>query len=438
MSPKATKKKVYVGLTLDVFHPGIFNVLKVAASLGSVTVGLLTDRAVQGHKTPPAFSWEQREQMVRSLNGVDTVVPQHEWSYAPNILRLKPDYFIHGNDWTNTAESEVRNQVISALNSYGGILHEIEFTRGVSLEALEVQRRMNLLVPELRTAILRRSLDEIGFVRVIEAHSPLAALAVEKALYSAEGTRRTFHAIWSSSLADSAFLGLPDNEVVDFSRRLKAIEPVLRVSALPLIFDGDTGGLPEHFGHRVRELEHLGVAAVIIEDKRGQKRNSLIADHSEHELEDKTEFAEKIRYGVTSRSNPDFMIIARLESLIAGGSLSDCLERADIFIGAGADGIMIHSKQENATEVITFANEFRKRYADVPLVAVPTTYSSTSESVLRDAGFNVVIYANHMIRASYAAMSHVAEVILQNERSFEAENQIAPVNLLIALGNMLR
>lgn len=429
------RKTVYVGLTLDTFHPGVFGILQAAASLGSVTVGLLTDRAVHGHKIPPAFSWEQREKMARAINGVANVVPQDEWSYAPNILKLQPDYFVHGNDWLHGPDYEIRDQVIKALSTYGGTLFEVDYTRGVSHETIEMQRRMNLSVPAIRVGVLKRSLKEFGFVRVIEAHSPLTAIVAEKAVSSNDGARRAFHALWSSSLADSALLGLPDNEVVDFSTRLRAVEQMLRASSLPFIFDGDTGGLIEHFVHRVRELERIGVAAIIIEDKRGLKRNSLIADHSQHQLEDPVAFSEKIRAGMHARLNSDFMIIARLESLVAGGSVSDCLSRAERYLDAGADGIMIHSKHKNASEVLSFARQFRQMYSDVPLVAVPTTYGQVKETALREAGFNVVIYANHMIRASYAAMIQVAHTILEHERASEADSYMVSIDQLMSVGN---
>jgi len=430
-----TKTRVYVGLTLDAFHPGIFNILETAASLGSVTVGLLTDRAIHGHKVPPAFSWEQREKMLRGIRGVEKVIPQDEWSYAPNILKLKPDYFVHGNDWLSSHEFEIREQVVNALNSYGGKLYEVDYTRGVSPESLKSQRQMNLSVPEIRTGLLQRSLREFGFVRVLEVHSPLTAMVVEQSVYSTGGVRRAFHAMWSSSLADSAVLGLPDNEVVDFSTRLRVIEQILRASSLPLIFDGDTGGLSEHFVHRVRELERKGVGAVIIEDKRGLKRNSLIADHSEHQLEDPIRFAEKIRAGMMARSNSEFMVIARLESLVAGGTVSECLNRAEIYLDAGASGIMVHSKHQDASEVMSFARQFKNKYPDVPLFAVPTTYGETKESTLRNAGFNVVIYANHMIRASYAAMIRVAQSILEYERATEADGLMVSIEQLMSVGN---
>lgn len=429
-------KRVYVGLTLDAFHPGIFNILNVAANLGSVTVGLLTDRAIHGHKNPPAFSWEQRENMLRGIKGVENVIPQDEWSYAPNILKLRPDYFVHGNDWLSSHEFEIREQVVAALSSYGGELYEVEYTRGVSPESLKSQRRLSLSVPEIRTGLLQRSLREIGFVRVLEVHSPLTAMVAEQSVYSTDGVRRAFHAMWSSSLADSAILRLPDNEVVDFSTRLRVIEQVLRASSLPLIFDGDTGGLSEHFVHRVRELERKGVGAVIIEDKRGLKQNSLIADHSEHQLEDPIRFAEKIRAGTMARSNSEFMVIARLESLVVGGTVSECLNRAEVYLDAGASGIMIHSKHHDASEVLSFAHQFRYEYPEVPLFAVPTTYGETKETILRNAGFNVIIYANHMIRASYAAMIRVAQSILEFERATEADSLMVSIEQLLSVGDV--
>jgi phosphoenolpyruvate phosphomutase len=374
--------------------------------------------------------------MVLGIAGVQNVVPQDDWSYKANILKYRPQYFIHGNDWLNNSDSTIRSEVIHALESYGGTLVEIEYTKGVSASALTMQAREHASIPEIRISLLRRMLNTPRISRIMEVHSPISAMVVESARISSNSEIRTFDGFWSSSLADSAVLGLPDNELVSFNTRLENLRQILNVSSLPLLFDGDTGGQIEHFTYNILQLVKVGIGGVIIEDKKGLKQNSLIHEDSLHELEDPEKFAEKIACGKMAVPDKNFSLIARLESLISGKELSEAIERATLYVAAGADGIMIHSKQSSPNQILDFAERFRHLHPQIPLVAVPTTYNSVYESNLERAGFNLVIYANHMLRSSIYSMKTTSQEILKNMRSFESEPTILPISEILKVNEI--
>ena len=427
---------VYIGLTADILHPGIFNLIENAKPYGPITVGLLTDAAIKGHKNLPSFTWEQRKLMLLGITGVHNVLPQDDWSYKTNILKLRPKYFFHGDDWLNNSDSTIRSEVIQALESYGGKLIEVEYTKGVSASALTMQAKEHASIPEIRISLLQRMLNTPRISRIMEVHSPISAMVVESARISSNSEIRTFDGFWSSSLADSAVLGLPDNELVSFNTRLENLRQILNVSSLPLLFDGDTGGQIEHFTYNISQLLKVGVGGVIIEDKKGLKRNSLIHEESLHELEDPEKFAEKIASGKLAVSDKKFSLIARLESLISGRDINEAIERATLYVSAGADGIMIHSKQSSPNQILDFAERFRHLHPQTPLVAVPTTYNSIYESDLEEAGFNLVIYANHMLRSSIYSMKSTAQEILKNKRSYESEAMILPISEILKVNEI--
>jgi phosphoenolpyruvate phosphomutase len=322
------------------------------------------------------------------------------------------------------------------LESYGGTLVEIEYTKGVSASALTMQAREHASIPEIRISLLRRMLNTPRISRIMEVHSPISAMVVESARISSNSEIRTFDGFWSSSLADSAVLGLPDNELVSFNTRLENLRQILNVSSLPLLFDGDTGGQIEHFTYNILQLVKVGIGGVIIEDKKGLKQNSLIHEDSLHELEDPEKFAEKIACGKMAVPDKNFSLIARLESLISGKELSEAIERATLYVAAGADGIMIHSKQSSPNQILDFAERFRHLHPQIPLVAVPTTYNSVYESNLERAGFNLVIYANHMLRSSIYSMKTTSQEILKNMRSFESEPTILPISEILKVNEI--
>lgn len=418
-------KTVYVGMAADYLHAGHVNIIKEAANYGEIIVGLLTDEAIASYKRVPVSTYEQRRKVVESLKGVSKVVPQHTLDYVENLQALKPDYVVHGDDWKTSPQRYTRQRVIEALKDWGGELIEPAYTRGISSTLLIEDQKKVGVTPEHRRKMLKRLIDLKSIVRVIEAHSGLSALVAENAKF--EG--REFDALWESSLTDSASKGKPDIELVDFTSRTQTINEILEVTTKPLIVDGDTGGLAEHFVYMVKTLERLGVSAVIIEDKTFPKLNSLIED-AVHIQETVERFCNKIKAGRRSRVTGDFMIIARIESLIAGKTIEDALERAEAYIEAGADGIMIHSKDESADKILAFCREYRDIKNRVPLVTVPTTYNSIREEELIEAGVSIVIYANHLLRSSNKAMIETAEVILSKGRALEAELKCHPVKEL--------
>ncbi len=424
---------VYVSMTLDVLHHGHANLLQEARRHGDIIVGLLTDSAVAERKRIPYLSYGQREAVARSLAGVTMVIPQNEWDDSVNIATLRPDVVVHGDDWCLGRDQEIRDKVIRALDEYGGRLIEISYTPGVSSGALAASQLSVGTTPEIRRGLLRRLLTAKQMVRLIETHSPMSALIAERSSFDRNGIVEEFDGFWSSSLTDSTHLGKPDIEVVSISERLQMINSIFEVTTKPLVIDGDTGGHPEHFALAVRSMERLGVSATIIEDKTGLKRNSLFGTSVQQTQEDVAAFSEKIAAGVAHRQSRDFMIFARIESLILERGMSDALERATAYAEAGADGLMIHSKSSNPSEVFEFATAFRRRDGNTPLVCVPTTYSGTTEAEIRDAGFNVVIYANHLLRAAYPAMKATALSILENQRALEAEKTIMSIDEILTI-----
>jgi len=427
-----SKKSVYVGMSADLVHPGHINLIKNAATLGQVTVGLLTDKAIASYKRLPFMAYEQRKTVIESLRDVTAVVPQHTLDYSDNLIALKPDFVVHGDDWKTGVQSQTRQKVIDTLAGWGGELVEFPYTEGISSTQLNSELKTIGTTPARRLSRLRRLIDSYPIVRFLEAHNGISGLLAEHLVTQEGSVQREFHGTWLSSLTDSTSRGKPDIEAVDVSSRLQTVNEVFEVTTKPMIFDGDSGGLPEHLVFTVKSLERLGVSAVIIEDKEGLKRNSLLAVQSQQQS-DPNDFAEKIRIARGARVTEDFMVIARIESLILGAGVDDALRRAQIYVDAGADGIMIHSKSSSPDEVLSFCDRFKTFGADVPLVAVPTTYNSIREEELVEAGVNVVIYANHMLRAAYPSMRSVALSILENRRSLEADNMLSTIPEILSL-----
>ncbi|MDR0375706.1 MAG: phosphoenolpyruvate mutase [Treponema sp.] len=427
------RKIVYLGMRGDIIHPGIINIIREGEKHGDVLVGLLTDAAIAAHKRLPFLSYEQRRQIIERIKGVARVVPQKEWSYVPNLREYKPDAIIHGDDWKSGPEQKMREEVFAVMKELGGEVIEVPYTRGVDSSSLNEAMRSIGTTPDIRLKALRRLLDAKPFLRIMEAHSGLSALIVERLEIAKEDGMRGFDGMWSSSLTDSTSKGKPDIEAVDLTTRLQGLTDILECTTKPIIFDGDTGGKREHFVFTVRTLERNGVSAVIIEDKIGLKKNSLFGTEVTQELCPIPEFCEKINAGKHAQVTNDFMIIARLESLIAGFPVSDAMERARAYVAAGADGVMIHSKETSGEDIRAFCGQFRREYEHVPLVLVPTTYNRYTEQELAGWGANIVIYANHMLRASYPAMMQVAETILTNGRSLEADRLCMPIKQILEL-----
>ena len=428
---------VYVGMSADLIHPGHINILERAAELGEVTVGLLTDGAIASYKRLPHMTYEQRKTVVESLKAVSHVVPQETLDYVPNLRELQPDYVVHGDDWRTGVQRDTRQRVIDALHEWGGELVEVPYTQGISSTQLNESVKQIGTTPSVRLSRLRRLLDNKPLVRLLEAHNGLTGLIVETAQAERDGLSVEFDGMWSSSLTDSTSRGKPDIEAVDISSRLQNVNDIFEVTTKPLVFDGDTGGKPEHFVFTVRSLERLGVSAVIIEDKEGLKRNSLFGTDVEQTQSSIEDFSARIAIGKQAQITEDFMVIARLESLILEKGMDDAVTRAKAYIDAGADALMIHSRRKEPDEIFEFCARAESFPNQVPIVAVPSSYNQVSEAQLAEQGVNVVIYANHLLRAAYPSMRKVAETILHNGRSLEADPLMAPISeaLKIIPGN---
>ncbi len=426
-------KTVYIGMSADLIHPGHTNIIRKAAELGEVTVGVLTDQAIASYKRLPFLAYEQRKDVVDNIKGVAKTIPQNTLDYRDNLRKLKPDFVVHGDDWQTGVQSKTRQQVIDTLAEWGGELVEVCYTPGISSTQLNESLKEVGTTPNIRLKRLRRLIDAKPVVRVLEAHTPLCGLIIEHATVDVDGVQREFDAMWSSSLTDSTVKGKPDIEALDLTSRLQNINDSFAVTTKPLIYDADTGGISEHFSFTVKSLERVGVSAVIIEDKVGLKKNSLFGTEVSQQQAGIEEFCHKIKVGKQAQVTDDFMVIARIESLILEQGMDDAVSRAKAYIEAGADGIMIHSRQKEPTEILEFCDIFRELKKPVPLVAVPTSYNSITDSELAKAGVRVVIHANHLLRASYPAMSAVAHAILRNDRSLECDSQCMSIKEILEL-----
>tara|TARA_Y100001958_G_C21210563_1_gene536309 strand:- start:315 stop:1631 length:1317 start_codon:yes stop_codon:yes gene_type:complete len=427
---------VYLGVSADIFHHGHINIIKKSLKYGNLIIGLLTDKAISEKKRVPMLNWEQRYKILTNIKGVYKVVKQNEWDYSKNLLKYKPQIFVHGDDWKhkNSYDYKSRGKVVKILKKINCKLIEIPHTKNVSSSIIYDKIKSSNINPLSRSNRLKRILKTKNFCRVIETHSPLSALIAENTVYREKnGKLSEFDGFWSSSLTDSTLKGKPDIEVLELNQRINNISEILDVTSKPLIMDADTGGKIEHFQINIKSIERMGVSAVIIEDKKGLKKNSLLGTKIKQEQENIKTFSNKIRIGKKSCSTDNLMLIARIESLILNKGLTDALKRADAYVNAGADGIMIHSKDNSPKEVIKFSNKFKKKHPNIPLVAVPTSYNKIKEKNLINSGVNIIIYANHLLRASYPAMVNTAYEILKNKRSFEAEKKLLSINKILKL-----
>ncbi len=427
-------KKVYLGMIADIMHPGLINIINEGAKYGDVIIGLYTDKAIATHKRLPYLTYEQRETVVRSIHGVSEVVPQDDWSYVPNLLRYKPDYIIHGDDWLEGPDKYIRDEVFKVMEDLGGKVIEIPYTKGITSSGLADELESLGTTPQARLKSLRRLITAKPIVRIMESHCGLTGLIIEHTKVEVGNEVREFDGMWASSLTDSTSKGKPDIEAVDLTTRLHDLNDSLEVTTKPVIYDGDTGGKTEHFVFTVRTLERLGVSAVIIEEKVGLKQNSLFGTDAGQTQDSIEGFCSKIQAGKEAQVTRDFMIIARCESLIAGKHVEDALERCHAYVTAGADGIMIHSKNKDGQDIKEFCQRFREVDNHTPIVAVPTTYGQFTEAELAEWGINIVIYANHMLRSAYPAMVKCAERILETTRCQDAsEEYCMPIKQILNL-----
>lgn len=425
-------KLVYVGLSADILHEGHINIIRTAKKFGDVVVGLLTDEAIASYKNIPQLSYKQREVVLKNIKFIKKVIPQKTLDYTYNLNLIRPDFVVHGDDWKNGVQKPIRLKVIKTLKKWGGKLIEPKYTKNISSTIIK-KKISETNYPESRVSRLKRLINSKDIVRIIESHNSLTGLIIEKLKVSNKGKSLEFDGMWSSSLTDSATKGLPDNSSLSFSARITSLQDIMDVTTKPLVFDADNGGQIEHLPFLVRSLERSGASAIIMEDKIGRKKNSLFKDQKNTKQDKPELFAKKIIKICNSRQFRDFMVIARIESFIVGKGLKDALKRAKVYSKAGADAILIHSKEKTTAEIFSFAKEFKKSKNFIPLVCVPSTYSKVYEQDLINNGFKMVIYANQLLRAAYPAMQDTAKTILKNSRAFEADKKIIPIKEIINL-----
>ncbi len=416
-------------MSADILHPGHINILKVASSYGEVTVGLLTDQAIASYKKIPLMSYEERYEIIEGIKYISKIVKQDTLDYTDNLMKLKPDYVVHGDDWTTGIQKNVRQKVIDILKSWDGELVEVPYTEGISSSSIKEKLGKKITTEERRKSF-RNSLNIKDTLTFLDIHNALSAIVIENTKVEKNGLSYEFDGMWASSLTDSTAKGKPDIEAVDTTSRLNTLNEIMEVSSKPIIYDGDTGGKPEHFVYTVQNLERLGVSAVVIEDKKGLKKNSLFGTAVPQEQDSIENFSEKIIVGNKSKKTDDFLIIARIESLILDKGLSDALLRAEKYTEAGAGGILIHSKDKSEKDIFEFVKTY-KSYSNLPVVVVPTTYNHVNLSEFKELGVDVVIYANHLLRSAYPAMLKTAKLILDNGRTSEIENELMSVKEII-------
>tara|TARA_B100001093_G_scaffold363532_1_gene348280 strand:+ start:441 stop:1745 length:1305 start_codon:yes stop_codon:yes gene_type:complete len=427
------KKIVYVGLSVDIIHEGHINILKIASRYGDVIVGLLTDEAIASYKNIPYLNYNRRKIIVQNIKYVKKVIPQKTLSYVPNLKLLKPDFVVHGDDWKKGVQKQTRSDVIKTLKMWSGKLIEPRYTKNISSTLIKNRILEIGISPQNRVSRLKRLISSKKIVRVLESHNSLTGLIIENLKIEKNNKNIEFDGMWSSSLTDSATKGLPDNSSLSFSSRISSLNDIMDVTTKPVVFDADNGGQIEHLPYLIRSLERSGVSAIIMEDKIGLKKNSLFKDQIGAKQDKPNLFAKKIKKICSTRQSNDFMVIARIESFILEKGLNDAIKRAEIYSKAGADAILIHSKEKNTKEIFSFAKKFKKNKYFIPLVSVPSTYSKVYEKDLIKNGFKLVIYANQLLRAAYPAMQNTAKTILKNSRAFEADKKIIPIKEIISL-----
>lgn len=426
-------RTVYMCFSTDIVHSGHIAIIKKAAKLGKLTVGVLSDEAVISFKRFPLLPFEERKVLFENISDVYSVIKQDTLSYANVINELKPDFIVHGDDWNTGFQKPIRDEVVKLISAYGGQLVEFPYTNDIKFNLLEKRAIEELSIPDIRRGRLKKAIDMKGCISAIEAHSGLTGLIAEKTVVHSDGKSYQFDAMWVSSLCDSVAKGKPDIELVDMTSRFRTIDDIMEVTTKPIIFDGDTGGLTEHFIYTVRTLERMGVSAVIIEDKCGLKKNSLFGTEVEQVQDTIENFCAKISAGKRAQKTSGFMIIARIESLILERGMDDALERAFAYVDAGADGIMIHSRRKEPDEIFEFVAKFREREKSIPVVVVPTSFNTVTEEEFKERGVNIVIYANQLTRSAYPAMKKTAETILINHRAKEADDACIPFKEIISL-----
>jgi len=427
-------KKVYTCFCTDVIHEGHLNIINNALKYGDVVIGALSDEALIRYNKFPTASLDERIALYKKIPGVKEVVVQDDMNYDKIVRELKPDFVVHGDNWKEGPESVLRERLIEVLKEYGGKLIEVPYTRNENVKKVDAILKEKLAMPEYRRKRLRQLIEICPVVKTIEAHSGLTGLIAEKTVVdTGDGKLDQFDAMWVSSLCDSTAKGKPDIELVDMTSRFRTIDDIMEVTTKPIIFDGDTGGLTEHFVYTVRSLERMGVSAIIIEDKTGLKKNSLFGTEVKQTQDSIENFCAKISAGEKVKLTDEFMIIARIESLILEQGMEDALSRAFAYVGAGADGIMIHSRKKDPAEILEFCDKFREKDKKTPIVVVPSSFNTITNEELAAHGVNIVIYANQLTRSAFPAMQQTATDILKYHRAKEVDDRLMPIKDIITL-----
>lgn len=426
-------KIVYTCFCTDVIHEGHINILTEAKKYGKLVVGILSDSAMIRYNRFPTVDFAERVRIVEELGIADEIITQDDIMYDKVVAEIHPDYVIHGDNWKNGPEKAIRDNAEKLLEAYGGSIIDVPYTYNENVKRIDRRIREKLAMPEYRRKRLRQLIEICPIVKTLEVHSGLTGLIAEKTIVETDGELDQFDAMWISSLCDSTAKGKPDIELVDMTSRFRTIDDVMEVTTKPIIFDGDTGGLIEHFVYTVRTLERMGVSAIIIEDKTGLKKNSLFGTEVEQTQDSIEHFCEKIKSGKKIQLTDDFMIIARIESLILEQGMDDALERAFAYVEAGADGIMIHSRKKDPAEILEFCDKFREKNSRTPIVVVPTSFNQITESELAAHGVNIVIYANQLTRSAFPAMEQTAKDILRYHRAKEVDDRLMPIKNIITL-----
>ena len=427
------KRTVYMCFSTDIVHSAHISLINKAAKLGKLIVGVLSDEVIASYKRFPLIPFDERKSLFENIKGVHRVMEQKTLSYCDVLRELKPTYVVHGDDWREGFQKPIRDEVVDILAQYGGVLREYPYATDEKYMELEKQSRAKLSMPDIRRGRLRKLLALKPCLSILEAHNGITGLIAEKTTVYQDGKAHQFDGMWVSSLCDSTAKGKPDIELVDMSSRLRTIDDIMEVTTKPIILDGDTGGLTQHFVYNIRTLERMGVSAVIIEDKTGLKKNSLFGCEAEQTQDSIEGFSEKIAAGKAAQKTREFMIIARIESLILERGMEDALQRAFAFTRAGADGIMIHSRKKDPKEIFEFAERFRKTDKTTPLVVVPTTFNDVAEEEFARQGINIVIYANQLMRSGFPAMQKTAQTILTHHRAKEADAMCMPIREILTL-----
>tara|TARA_B100000579_G_scaffold63824_1_gene47192 strand:+ start:16829 stop:18139 length:1311 start_codon:yes stop_codon:yes gene_type:complete len=427
------QKLIYVPMVADYIHHGHINIINIARTYGDVMVGLMTDKSAASYKRLPLLSYEERYKIVSNIKGVKEVVPQDQLDFVKPILKYKPDIFIHGSDWKNGVQKESRRRVFEAMEQIGGEVIEPDYTKEISSTLINKSILAAGVSPDFRLSRLKKYLENKPLIRGIDVHNGLTSLIAENTCINLNGIQKEFDFLWMSSLTESTAKGKPDTELVDITSRLNTVRDVIDVSTKPIIFDADTGGKLEHFPYLINTLERVGISACIIEDKKGLKRNSLFGTDVEQFQEEIEDFCKKIEIGKKASISNDFMVIARIESLILEKGLDDAVARAHAYINSGADGIMIHSRKKSPDEIKDFCKIYKKIENRPPLVVVPSSFNAIYENELEEMGVNIVIYANQLLRSAHPAMVRTAKSILENSRSLECDSDLMSIKEILNL-----